>query len=300
MNRDGLLLIDKPGGQTSHDIVYAIRRATGEREVGHAGTLDPMATGLLILCVGKAVRLSEYLIGKDKVYAGRMKLGERTNTDDAQGEVVERRDVRVTAQDLERARAALTGDILQVPPQFSAIQRAGRRAYQMARKGEAVDLPPRPVRIAALDLAPAGFPEVELRVACSAGTYIRALVRDIGEMLGCGAHLTALRRIASGSFRLDESVPLRDFQQAAAGGDWERYLLPMERAVEDMPRCELDRDAGRQFLMGQFVPFPGEAGDAPGGLYRVYAAGRFIALGRRDALQDVLKPAKVFRQTLEL
>ncbi len=165
---NGLLLLDKPQGMTSHDVVYRVRRATGIREVGHAGTLDPMATGLLVMCVGKAVRLSEYLIGKDKTYAGRMKLGERTNTDDADGEVVERREVRATVEDLERVRAALTGDIQQVPPQFSAVQREGKRAYQMARKGEAVDLPSRLVRIVALELAPVddgprttddGFPE---------------------------------------------------------------------------------------------------------------------------------------------
>src|SRR5512133_1856371 len=150
---DGLLLVDKPQGMTSHDVVARVRRVTGIRAIGHAGTLDPFATGLLVLCVGHATRLSEYLIGETKAYTGRMRLGERTNTDDLDGEVVERRPVHVTPADLQCAAERFTGEILQTPPQYSAIQIGGRRAYKLARQGEAVDLPARRVRILSLELA---------------------------------------------------------------------------------------------------------------------------------------------------
>ncbi len=301
---DGLLLIDKPAGMTSHDVVARARRLSGMRQIGHTGTLDPLATGLLVLCLGHAVRLSEYLIGKDKTYLGRIKLGERTTTDDAEGEVVERRPVAVAPGALDRAAALFAGEQLQAPPQYSAIQIEGRRAYQMARQGETVALAPRPVRISLLELAPAiaedGRPsltEVDLRAACSAGTYIRALARDIGEWLGCGAHLTALRRIQSGAFRIEDAVALSALPGPAAP-EWPALLLPMDRAVEDMPRCDLDADAARRLQMGQFIPLgapPEPARDDD--LCRVYApGGEFIALGRFDRASAQLKPAKVFQQ----
>lgn len=303
---DGLLLIDKPAGMTSHDVVARVRRLTRIRQIGHAGTLDPMATGLLVLCIGHAVRLSEYLLGKDKTYTGRIKLGERTTTDDAEGEIIERRDPQVTPEDLAHAARAFMGDILQAPPQYSAIQVQGRRAYKLARRGEQIDLPPRPVTIHELILTPAmdqpASPfvhDIELRVTCSAGTYIRALARDIGEMLGCGAHLAALRRVRSGSFTLADALTLEQLEQAARAGDLAQRLLPPDRAVEDMPRCDLDDDAARRLQMGQFVKVAVDCGRAggPGVQCRVYdGQGRFVALGIYDTERRLLKPAKVFEQ----
>jgi tRNA pseudouridine55 synthase len=301
---DGLLLIDKPAGMTSHDVVARARRLSGMRQIGHAGTLDPLATGLLVLCLGHAVRLSEYLTGKDKAYLGRVKLGERTATDDAEGEVVERRPVALAPGALDRAAAAFTGDLMQAPPQYSAIQVEGRRAYHMARHGESVALAPRPVRIARLELQPApaedGRPSadlVDLRVTCSAGTYVRALARDIGEWLGCGAHLAALRRVRSGAFRVEDALALSALPGPSAP-EWPALLLPMDRAVEDMPRCDLDADAARRLLLGQFISLghpPVPARDD--GLCRVYGpGGAFIALGRFDRASAQLKPAKVFQQ----
>ncbi|MGQ9814139.1 MAG: tRNA pseudouridine(55) synthase TruB [Candidatus Roseilinea sp.] len=306
---NGLLLIDKPAGMTSHDVVARVRRLTRIRQIGHAGTLDPMATGLLVLCVGHAVRLSEYLLGKDKTYTGRIKLGERTSTDDAEGEIIERRDARVTAEDLARAARAFTGHILQAPPQYSAIQVQGRRAYKLARQGKQVDLPPRPVTIHELTLTPEADPsaspfihEVSVRVTCSAGAYIRALARDIGEMLGCGAHLSALRRVRSGSFTLADALTLEELEQAIGAGALAECLLPADRAVEDMPRCDLDDDTARRLQMGQFVTgvpqfVAGSANDRSGVMCRVYdGQGRFVALGLYDAERRLLKPAKVFEQ----
>ena len=305
---NGLLLIDKPRGMTSHDVVARVRRTIAMRAIGHAGTLDPFATGLLILCIGQATRLSEYLIGETKAYAGTMKLGERTNTDDVEGEVVERRPVSVTSADLERVCADFTGDLMQVPPLFSAIQVGGRRAYKMARSGETVELVSRPVRIVTLELAWASdagpeFPNslVDLRVTCSAGTYIRALARDMGEVLGCGAHLIALRRTHSGSFNLQDAVTLDALQQAAAAGDWQRLLLPMDRAVQHLPPVRLDAAAAQRFVMGQAVAAAEGAPGAPCAC-RVYDAdGQFIAIGTiaaggggGAAPGAVVKPLKVF------
>jgi tRNA pseudouridine55 synthase len=318
---NGLLLIDKPVRHTSHDVVARVRRAIGIRAIGHAGTLDPFATGLLILCIGHATRLSEYLIGETKAYIGRMKLGERTNTDDLDGEVIERRLVNVTLADLQSAAGRFVGEITQMPPQYSAIQVSGKRAYKLARRGEAVDLPTRAVRIDELVLTPAGDEGprakdqgqleedknlqspisnlqshfVDLRVTCSAGTYIRALARDLGEVLGCGAHLTSLRRVRSGDFSLDEAVPLETFLQAATEGHWQPYLQPMDRAVRYLPAVHLDEQGAQRFLMGQAVQAGLGHSEDREILCRVYdAGGCFVAIGQADPERRVVKPYKVF------
>jgi tRNA pseudouridine55 synthase len=326
---DGLLLIDKPRGMTSHDVVARARRITGMRAIGHAGTLDPFATGLLILCLGHGTRLSEYLIGEIKTYIGTIKLGERTNTDDLEGEVQESRPVNVTAEVLERARLSFVGEISQVPPQYSAIQIGGRRAYKMARQGEVVDLAPRRVRILDLTLTlvpddprPAtdsegqmplpgasplignrqsslrqaqGGPFVNLRVTCTAGTYIRALARDLGELLGCGAHLAALRRVRSGPFSLDDAVTLEQLLPPVPGDEWRKHVLPMDRAVPQFPECRLDAQAAQHFLMGQSAHLPSSVVLGEPGLCRVYEpAGRLIAIGEYDRAACTVKPVKVF------
>jgi tRNA pseudouridine55 synthase len=304
---NGLLLIDKPIGFTSHDVVARTRRAINMRAIGHAGTLDPFATGLLVLCIGQATRLSEYLTGETKVYIGRMKLGERTNTDDLDGEVVERRPVSVGLADLQRAAEAFRGEIMQTPPQYSAIQIGGKRAYKLARHGETVDIPARQVHIFSLELEPVADDEgssssvlrplsfVDLHVTCTAGTYIRALARDIGELLGCGAHLTALRRVQSGGFRVDEAIPLDGLVQAAAEGRWQQYLLPMDRAVTQLPAAHLDVQDALHFVMGQAIIARFDTEPVDGAACRVYDAGQqFIAIGQYDAAHKSLRPLKVF------
>lgn len=211
----GIVLVDKPKGITSHDVVSRVRRAAGTRKVGHAGTLDPMATGLLLLGVESSTRLLTYLVGLDKEYTATIRLGEVTDTDDAEGDVVERRDASgVTVAAIDEGIARLTGAIEQVPSSFSAIKVDGRRAYDLARRGEAVELRARPVTVRVFERLSAPRPvpveggqalDLDVRVACSSGTYIRALARDLGAGLGVGGHLTALRRTRVGDFRVDDA-----------------------------------------------------------------------------------------------
>ena len=222
---DGVLVVDKPAGWTSHDVVARLRRLAGTRKVGHAGTLDPMATGVLVVGVGKATRLLAYLTGADKAYAATIRLGASTVTDDAEGDVLARADASGISREAVEARAlALTGEILQVPSSVSAIKVAGERAYARVRAGEVVELAARPVTVSRFDvlgLRPAvldGTPvlDVDVEVVCSSGTYVRALARDVGAALGVGGHLTALRRTRVGAFALDVARTLDELADEPA------------------------------------------------------------------------------------
>lgn len=299
---DGLAIIDKPAGMSSHDVVARARRITRMRAIGHAGTLDPMATGVLTLCVGQATRLSEYLLGEEKGYEARVRLGARSNTDDAEGEIVEGLAPAFSPAALRDALAALTGPLQQIPPQFSAIQRDGQRAYALARKGETVDLPARLVTVYELtwldesSLVDAGGDwmtgaapvEIGLRARVSAGTYIRALARDLGNALGCGGLLSALRRTQAGPFGIASATTLEAWQ--SMGPDWSSILRPMDEAVAGFPRVDADSEIARRVNLGQFPPAP--AG-LPEGLARVYdPQGRLIAIAR--IADGKLHPSKVF------
>ncbi|MEO6063456.1 MAG: tRNA pseudouridine(55) synthase TruB [Thermoflexales bacterium] len=303
---DGLAIIDKPAGLSSHDVVARARRVTRMRAIGHAGTLDPMATGVLTLCIGQATRLSEYLLGEEKGYEARVRLGARSNTDDAEGDIMDGSPPDFSPAGLRDALAALTGPLQQVPPQFSAIQRDGQRAYALARKGETVDLPARPVTVYELTwldessladasgawIAGAAPVEIGLRARVSAGTYIRALARDLGDALGCGGLLSALRRTQAGPFGIASATTLEAWQ--AMGPDWGRILRPMDEAVAGFPRVDADRETARRVNLGQFPPAP--AG-LPDGLARVYGPqGRLIAIAR--IAEGKLHPTKVFAGAL--
>jgi tRNA pseudouridine55 synthase len=300
---NGLLVLDKPSGMSSHDVVARARRALREKHIGHAGTLDPLATGVLVLCVGHATRLSEYLLGEDKAYEGLIKLGERTDTDDAEGQVIDVRPVpALTPQDLRALEARFTGEIAQVPPQFSAIQKDGQRAYALARRGQPVALEPRRVRIDVLRLAFAeGAPPgawLAFSVRCSAGTYIRALARDMGEVLGCGAHVASLRRTQAGAFSLADAVTLPALEEAGRNGQAARLLLPMDRALADWPAATLDESTARRLKQGQRVASPGLL-DQPAAKVRVYdAQGNFFAIASWDGV--MLKPIKILDATLSV
>jgi tRNA pseudouridine55 synthase len=219
-SESGLVVVDKPGGITSHDVVARVRRLAGTRKVGHAGTLDPMATGVLVLGVNRATRLLGHLVLADKRYAATIRLGTSTTTDDAEGEVVETRPTDdVTVDAVEEALAAFVGEIEQVPSAVSAIKVDGKRAYARVRDGEQVVLPSRPVTIHALEVvstsldAAGGVTDVEIDVHCSSGTYVRAIARDLGAALAVGGHVTALRRTAVGSFGLAEARTLDALQE---------------------------------------------------------------------------------------
>lgn len=265
----GILLVDKAGGMTSHDVVSRARRRLGTRRVGHAGTLDPMATGLLILGVGAATRLLTYLVGLGKTYEATIRLGESTTTDDAEGESTGRFPVVFGDEDLARAVRGLTGDILQVPSTVSAIKVDGKRAYARARAGEAVELAARAVTVLAFDVLAirrdADHVDVDVRVTCSSGTYIRALARDLGAALGSGGHLTALRRTAVGPF------------QVAAAGPVEQtpVLAPAVVAAELFPVLRLDEQAAWELAHGSRVPVSAEDAET---IAAVAPDGRLIGL----------------------
>ena len=238
---EGLVLIDKPKGITSHDAVDAVRRALGTRKVGHAGTLDPMATGLLVMGVGRGTRFLRFLAELDKEYEGIGRLGVETDTLDAEGEVVRTADVDVDEASLREAMGALTGEIEQRPPAHSAVKVGGERLYKAARRGEVVEAPIRRVRVESFDLIRFEPPDFDFRVICSSGTYVRSLVADVGTRLGCGAHLTHLVRTRIGPYRRAE----------AAAPDAVRDPLPIERAVAHLPRVDLEEEEVRAARHGR-------------------------------------------------
>lgn len=229
----GIVLVDKPQGLTSHDVVARVRRAFGTRRVGHAGTLDPMATGLLVVGVEKATRLLTFLVGADKTYTATVRLGQETTTEDADGEVTATTPTgHLKTGDIAAALAGFRGDIMQVPSAVSAIKVEGQRAYARVRRGEQVELAARPVHISRLDLveqrAAHTLLDLDIIVDCSSGTYIRALARDIGQALGVGAHLTALRRTRVGGFSVDNATPVDDLTAGPTGAP---------RATRTPPEC---------------------------------------------------------------
>jgi tRNA pseudouridine55 synthase len=227
---DGVLVVDKPAGPTSHDIVDRVRRALGERRVGHTGTLDPFATGVLPLCLGKATRLARFLAGGDKEYRATVRLGFATSTDDLTGEPLSApHSGRPTRADVERALAGFVGCFSQVPPAFSAKHVGGRRLYELARRGEPAARPASTVTVHALEIVDFSDQLLEIHVRCSPGTYVRALARDLGEKFGVGGHLTALRRTRSGPFELAAAMPVEDLG-AALG-----WLVPMAALLPELP-----------------------------------------------------------------
>jgi len=259
----GLLVVDKPVGPTSHQIVHVVRQGTGIRKVGHAGTLDPRASGVLVLCMGAATRLSEYLSASDKGYQAVVRFGEATNTYDSAGEVIAAGGAIPSRPALEQALEGFRGRIEQIPPPFSAIKIQGRRAYQLARRGEPPVLAARPIEIRRLDLVDYTPPDLSLEVECSAGTYIRTLAHDLGQQLGSGAHLHALRRTSSGHFRLEEAVSLgeleasfgeRPTQDAGRPPAWQRYLRPASEALRGMPVVRLEPDEVDRLRNGSRLP----------------------------------------------
>ncbi|MBK8904645.1 MAG: tRNA pseudouridine(55) synthase TruB [Anaerolineaceae bacterium] len=262
----GMLCVDKPLGMTSHDVVGRVRRVAGLRRVGHAGTLDPLATGVLLLALGRTTRLIEYLVGHDKVYETTVRLGQSTTTYDAEGEVVEERPfLHLTRPHIEEALNQFRGDILQQPPIYSAIKQGGQPLYKLARQGKTdVARPYRPVTIHELTLLSWEAPYLSLRINCSSGTYIRSLGHDLGEVLGCGGHVSALRRLSVGDFGVETAVPLT----ALTPDNITDYLLPPETAVRHLPRLDLPETAAADILQGKVVdqtePFPAELARAYG------------------------------------
>ena len=259
------------------DVCAKLRGIFHEKRVGHAGTLDPMATGVLPVFIGRATRAVEFAGESEKEYAAGLLLGVITNTQDTSGQVLERRPVRVTPAQLEGALEGFRGDILQVPPMYSAIKINGKKLYELARKGREVERPPRPVTIHGLKAEGQTTPdEFTLRVRCSKGTYVRTLCHDIGQALGCGGCMSALRRTMAAGFTLEDAVTMEQVQAAA---DPAALLLPVDAYFAGRPAVTLRPDAEKRVRNGMTIPMPGPAP----GEYRVYGAqGEFLALGRCD------------------
>jgi tRNA pseudouridine55 synthase len=247
---DGVLLLDKPLGLSSNDALIRAKRIYLAKKAGHTGTLDPLATGLLPLCFGEATKFSQDLLDADKSYEAIMRLGIRTTTGDAEGEAVETREVTCNEAAIHAALTRFHGEITQIPPMYSALKRDGKPLYEYARAGQTVEREGRQVMIHSLELIACAFPDVTFRVTCSKGTYVRTLAEDIGEALGCGAHLVALRRTGVGALTLEHSVTL-DALSEAAEGERDQWLQPVDALLSTFPAVQLDEEGARRFLHGQ-------------------------------------------------
>jgi tRNA pseudouridine55 synthase len=291
----GVLVVDKPVGLTSHDVVQIIRRGTNIRRAGHTGTLDPRASGVLVVLIGPAVRLSEYVSASDKRYQATIRLGSSTDTFDAEGRITSSASVdSITEEQFEEILEQYVGEIEQVPPPYSAIKIGGRKAYEMAREGEEVNLEPRVIQVYSLELLEWDPPEAVVDVFCSSGTYVRSLANDLGNALGVGAHLVGLRRTKSGRFTLRDAVPLRRLQEAFVAGDWYKYLIPAAEALADWPMVELDGDQVELVRHGHRVQAEsGSKGWARG----VSEQGDLVALLEVDEESNEWQPRKVFFQS---
>ncbi|NLE76564.1 MAG: tRNA pseudouridine(55) synthase TruB [Chloroflexi bacterium] len=292
----GFLNVDKPAGLTSHDVVHRVRRRSGVRRVGHTGTLDPFATGVLVVCLGQATRLAEFLADAEKEYVAVVALGRSTDTYDRTGEVVSEGDASSVSQgEVEAALMRFRGLIWQTPPAFSALKRGGVPAYRLARAGQAVQLEPRPVEIRTLTLTAWQPPQVILQLTCSAGTYVRSLAHDLGQVLGCGAHLAELTRLRSGRFALTEAIPLQTLLEAEPWPAWQPWLHPLTAAVPELPAVRLEPAEVQRLVQGQAVPRQGGEGGPTAELVQVLGPdGALAALARPDDTGDNWLPHKVF------
>lgn len=290
----GILNMDKPYGLTSHDVVAEVRRLLGVRRVGHAGTLDPIATGVLLVCVGQATRVAEYLMQGEKHYRATFCLGIETDTYDANGTIVRETPLPTLAiEEIERALEQLRHMEQQLPPPFSAVRREGERLYRLARRGISVQLRPRPIKITALEVIAWHPPLLTLDVRCSPGTYVRSLAHDLGALLGVGAHVHTLQRLASGSWRVEEAITLEQLRVAVMQGDWMKHLHPLDAALQDLPRIDVTEEMAVRLAQGQCVTLP----DAPATFpLRIYAPnGSLLALVRpADGKPGWWQPDKVF------
>lgn len=300
---DGIFNIDKPVGMTSHDVVARVRRLTRQKRVGHAGTLDPSASGVLPICVGQATRVAEYLSESGKCYQAIVVFGAVTDTYDAEGEVLRSAPVHLTREQIDAALPAFLGPQMQLPPLYSAIKLAGQPLYKLARAGIAAERQARPIVISRLDVLDWQPPALTLEVECSKGTYIRSLAYDLGERLECGAHLGGLARLRSGPFTLEDSLTLEALAQALEDGSWVNYLYAPDEALLDRQAVILGPASEKRLLLGQSlrfpppVPAPPSAADAQPPdmtLLRAYSIdGRFLGILRWQPDITAWHPQKV-------
>jgi tRNA pseudouridine55 synthase len=291
---DGVLNINKASGVTSHDVVVSVRKILRERRIGHTGTLDPLATGVLVLCVGKATRIAQYLEAGEKEYKAVMQLGVTTDTLDSDGSVLETKTyLPPDRQKMLAVMQGFTGTIMQRPPAYSAVKVAGVPSYKLAREGKAQQLMPRPVKIYSIEMTAFEDPLVRLTVRCSKGVYIRTLCSDIGASLGMGAHLAGLERTRSGSFSIDHAITLEQLQAKTASGDAALIATPIDDALADLPSVLISETETIRVLHGNQIDCPASCANITTDHVRLHGpAGRLLALATIHA--GVLKPKLVF------
>lgn len=293
MTTAGVLNINKPKGLTSHDVVARVRKITGQRRTGHTGTLDPMATGVLVLCLGHATRLIEYAVPGQKTYRATFHFGVSTDTHDAEGQITAQHNAsHLTQPFLTSLLPTFEGEIMQRPPAFSAIKQGGQPLYKAARAGKSVIVDPRPVTIYDLSWLRWEPPFLTLSVTCSAGTYIRSLARDLGEAAGVGAHLTELCRTTNGPWQLAEAVPL----ESLTPDNWQCHLQPPDSTIQHLPKVTLTETEAESVRCGRQItlPEPIARANLPARVYN--STGQFFAiLTLADAEQNLWQPKKVFQ-----
>ena len=296
---DGVFLLDKAQGMSSNDIMQKVKRLFRANKAGHTGALDPLATGMLPICLGEATKFSQFLLDSDKRYVVTAKLGERTDTSDAEGQVVETRPVNVKTAEILTALEQFRGNILQVPTMFSALKHNGKPLYEYARQGIIVEREARPITIFELNFIEYNAPYLTLEVHCSKGTYIRTLVDDLGEALGCGAHVTMLRRTAVADYPVVDMMPLEELQLLAESfplSELDRLLLPMDTAVSKLPALHLNAGQSKAIGFGQRVKFANE--QQLQGQVRLFSAENlFLGVALIDG--NIIRPQRLVTQMVE-
>lgn len=288
---NGIILVDKPIGKTSHDMVYLVRRLTGIKKVGHTGTLDPDATGVLPVCVGKATKVCDMLTASDKRYTAELILGKTTDTQDASGNVLTETEVNVTAESVHNVIEEFIGEIEQIPPMFSAIKKDGKKLYELARKGITVEREPRKVTIHSIDIIDIDLERnsITIDVFCSKGTYIRTLCEDIGNRLGCGAYMNTLRRTMSGGFEINDCYTVESLREIADEGRIKDILIPTDSVFEVYEKIILDDFLAGKLKNGIKIR---KSGLVSGDRYRVYSKdGEFLSVSVYNGAELVLEKA---------
>lgn len=281
----GIVVIDKPLGGSSNHALQQVKRLYNANKAGHTGALDPLATGVLPLCLGEATKVSQFLLDSDKAYRARIKLGERTDTADSEGEIIARVEAfELSKTAVEEALRQFEGDIEQVPPMYSALKQDGQPLYKLARQGKTVEREARAITVYSIRLTDLDLEaqEVEIEIECSKGTYIRTIADDLGQILGCGGHIIALRRLKAGAFTLDDAVTIETLQaeaEAQGAEALDAHLMPIDRAIEDLPKVELSSYTAEFLKHGQAVQVSQPPAD---GLLRLYEEGVFIGIGCVD------------------
>lgn len=276
---NGIIIIDKPAGRTSHDMVYFMRRMTGVKKVGHTGTLDPMATGVLPVCIGSAAKIADMLTLSDKRYIAELVLGMTTDTQDADGEVLTECALSCTEEEVRDAVKSFEGELEQIPPMYSAVKINGKKLYELARAGVEAERKSRKIKIYSIDILKIDLPRVTIDVSCSKGTYIRTLCEDIGIKLGAGAYMNTLRRIKTGPFSIEESHSVREIETLKRDGRLEEIIIPTDRMFTDYPALTLNPKQVRSVTNGVMMTYRGE--EKEGQLLRVYDEnGKFLCVSK--------------------